>query len=106
MNIQKMLKQAQQMQAKLAEVQDKLGDEESEGTAGGGMVTILLNGKSEMKKIHIDKSLMNPDEKEMLEDLIMAAFNDAKNKVEANVSSKMSAVTGGMQLPPGIKLPF
>jgi DNA-binding YbaB/EbfC family protein len=106
MNIQKMLKQAQQMQAKLAEVQDKLGEEESEGSAGGGMVTIVLTGKTDMKKIHIDKSLMNPDEKEMLEDLIMAAFNDAKNKVEANVSAKMSAVTGGMQLPPGIKLPF
>lgn len=106
MNIQKMLKQAQQMQTKLAEMQDKLADEEGEGSSGGGMVTVLLNGKSEMKKIHIDKSLLNPEEKEMLEDLIVAAFNDAKNKIEATVSAKMSQVTGGMQLPPGIKLPF
>lgn len=106
MNIQKMLKQAQDMQNRLNEIQEKLAEEESEGSSGGGMVTIVLNGKSEMKKIHIDKSLINVDEKEMLEDLIIAAFNDAKNKVEANVADKMSAVTGGMKLPPGFKMPF
>lgn len=106
MNIQKMLKQAQEMQSKLADMQDKLAEEESDGSSGGGMVTITLNGRSEMKKIHIDKSLMNPDEKEILEDLIIAAFNDAKAKVEGNISDKMSKLTGGMQLPPGIKLPF
>lgn len=106
MNIQKMLKQAQDMQNRLNEIQEKLADEESEGSSGGGMVTLVLNGKSEMKKIHIDKSLINPDEKDLLEDLILAAFNDAKNKVEANIASKMSAVTGGMKLPPGFKMPF
>lgn len=105
MNIQKMLKQAQQMQSKLAEVQERLGDEEEEGSSGGGMVTILLNGKSELKRIHIDRSLINPEEKEMLEDLIIAAFNDAKNRIEKKISEKMSSVTSGMQLPPGIKLP-
>jgi DNA-binding YbaB/EbfC family protein len=106
MNIQKMLKQAQQMQAKLAEVQDKLADEEAEGSAGGGMVKIILNGKTEMKKITIDASLLNKDEKEMLEDLILAAFNDAKKKIDDNTSTQMRSITGGMQLPPGIKLPF
>ncbi len=106
MNIQKMLKQAQEMQAKLSEMQEKLADEEAEGSSGGGMVTVLLNGKTEMKKIHIDKSLLNPEEKEMLEDLIVAAFNDAKGKIEGTIGDKMSKLTGGMQLPPGIKLPF
>jgi nucleoid-associated protein EbfC len=106
MNIQKMMKQAQQMQSRLAEMQEKLGEEEEEGSSGGGMVTILLNGKSELKRIHIDKSLLNPDEKEMLEDLIVAAFNEAKNRMEKKISEKMSSVTSGMQLPPGIKLPF
>jgi DNA-binding YbaB/EbfC family protein len=106
MNMQKMLKQAQEMQSRLNEIQEKLSEEESEGSSGGGMVTLVLNGKSEMKKIHIDKSLLNPEEKEMLEDLIIAAFNDAKNKVEATIADKMSAVTGGLKLPPGFKMPF
>jgi DNA-binding YbaB/EbfC family protein len=106
MNIQKMLRQAQEMQSKITVAQEKLADEESEGTSGGGMVTIILNGKSEMKKIHLDASLLNKDEKDMLEDLILAAFNDAKNKVEKNIADKMSQVTSGMNLPAGFKLPF
>jgi nucleoid-associated protein EbfC len=106
MNLQKMLKQAQQMQEKINEMQEKLADEESEGSAGGGMVTIVMNGKSEMKRLKIDDSLLNKDEKEVLEDLIIAAYHDAKAKVEDNVSQKMANIAGGMGLPPGMKLPF
>lgn len=106
MNLQKMMKQAQQMQAQMNEMQEKLADDEAEGSSGGGMVTITLNGKSVMKKIHIDKSLIDPEEKEMLEDLIVAAFNDAKDKVEKNMQDKMSELTANMGLPPGMKLPF
>lgn len=106
MNLQKMMKQAQQMQQKMAEMQAKLEEEESEGSAGGGMVKIVLTGKSEMKKISIDESLLDKEEKDMLEDLIIAAFNDAKKKVEDNVNSKMADITGGMNLPAGMKLPF
>ena len=106
MNLQKMMKQAQQMQAKMQAMQDELQDEEAEGSSGGGMVKITLNGKTDMKAISIDASLMDADEKDMLEDLIIAAFNDAKKKVEDTVNAKMSAITGGMQLPPGMKMPF
>lgn len=106
MNLQKMMKQAQQMQTKLVEMQEKLAEEESEGSSGGGMVKVVLNGRSEMKKINIDDSLMDKSEKEMLEDLIIAAFNDAKKKVEDNAAARMSEITGGMQLPPGMKMPF
>ncbi len=106
MNLQKMMKQAQEVQQKITDMQAKLEEEETDGSAGGGMVTIRLNGKGIMKKIHIDASLIDPKEKEMLEDLILAAFNDAKNKVEANVSSQMAKIAGGLGLPPGMKLPF
>jgi DNA-binding YbaB/EbfC family protein len=106
MNIQKMMKQAQEMQQKIADMQAKLEEEESEGSSGGGMVVVRLSGKGLMKKITIDAKLMDPSEKEMLEDLIVAAHNDAKNKVEASASEKMSKIAGGLNLPPGMKLPF
>lgn len=106
MNIQKMMKQAQDMQNKMAEMQAKLEEEESEGSSGGGMVTVRLNGKGFMLKLHIDKSLVVVEDKEMLEDLIVAAYNDAKTKVENNFSSKMANITSGLSLPPGMKLPF
>jgi len=106
MNIQKMMKQAQEMQQKMQDMQAQLADEEAEGSAGGGMVVVTLTGKSEMKKIHIDPSLIDPEDKEVLEDLIIAAFNDAKTKVEDTMASKMSELTGGLGLPPGMKLPF
>jgi hypothetical protein len=80
MNLQKMLKQAQEMQAKLAEAQAKAEETESEGTSGGGMVRVTVSGKGRMLKLQLDPSLLNPEEKEMLEDLIIAAFNDAKYK--------------------------
>ncbi len=106
MNLQKMMKQAQEMQQKLATMQAKLEEEESEGSSGGGMVVVRLNGKGIMKKITLDPKLMDPSEKEMLEDLIVAAHNDAKTKVEANVNDQMGKITGGLNLPPGMKLPF
>lgn len=106
MNIQKMMKQAQQAQQKLADMQAKLEEEESEGSSGGGMVVVQMNGKFALRKITIDKSLIDPNEKEMLEDLIVAAFNDAKGKIEANANQRMSEIAGGLGLPPGFKMPF
>lgn len=106
MNIQKMMKQAQEMQSKMATMQAKLEEEETEGTSGGGMVVVRMNGKGLAKKLTVDKSLIVPDDKEMLEDLIIAAFNDAKNKVDANINDQMAKITGGMGLPQGMKLPF
>jgi DNA-binding YbaB/EbfC family protein len=76
------------------------------GSAGAGMVTVTLNGKGEMRKIKLDKSLVDPAEVEMLEDLIVAATNDAKAKIEAHVQGEMSKIAGGLPLPPGFKLPF
>ena len=106
MNLQKMMKQAQQMQAKLNEVQAQLAEEQQEGVSGGGLVKVTLNGKTEMKAIAIDASLLKEGEKEMLEDLIIAAFNDAKPKVEDSANEKMSSLAGGLGLPAGMKLPF
>ena len=106
MNIQKMMKQAQEMQNKIASMQAKLEEEESEGSSGGGMVKVLMSGKGLVKKLSIDESLIDKSEKEMLEDLIVAALNDAKNKIESNISDQMSKLTGGLGLPAGLKLPF
>lgn len=106
MNIQKMMKQAQEMQAKLGAMQQKLEESESEGSAGGGAVKLTISGKKQLKKISIDESLLAPSEKDMLEDLIVAAFNDASNKVDSIASQQMSQMTAGMGLPPGMKLPF
>lgn len=106
MNIQKMMKQAQEMQNKMAAMQAKLEESESEGSAGGGAVKLVVSGKKMLKKISIDESLLQPSEKEMLEDLIVAAFNDAANKVDTIAGEQMSQVTAGLQLPPGMKLPF
>ena len=105
-NIGRMMKQAQEMQARMAEMQEKLGDLEVEGASGGGLVAVTLNGKGEMRRLKVDPSLADPAEVEVLEDLIIAAFNDAKAKVEARVAEEMQKVTGGLQLPPGMQLPF
>jgi DNA-binding YbaB/EbfC family protein len=94
------------MQSKMAEIQARLGEAEVAGAAGGGMVAVTVNGKGEMRKIKIDPSLVSPDEVEVLEDLIVAAFNDAKGKVEALMQDEMQKLTGGLNLPPGLKLPF
>lgn len=106
MKLGQMMKQAQQMQAKMAEMQESLGDVEVSGSSGGGLVSVTLNGKGEMRAIKIDSSLASPDDVEMLEDLVVAAFNDAKAKVEAHVQEEMAKVTGGLNLPAGMNLPF
>jgi len=106
MNIQKMMKQAQEMQQKIGSLQAKLEEEETEGSSGGGMVVVRLSGKGMLKKITIDPKLIDASEKEMLEDLIIAAFNDAKTKVETHFNEQMGKIAGGMGLPPGMKLPF
>ena len=105
-NLGNMMKHAQQMQAKMVEMQEKMAELEVEGAAGAGMVKVTLNGKGEMKGIKIDKSMMDPEETEVLEDLIIAAFNDGKIKSEAMMQEEMAKITGGLQLPPGMKLPF
>lgn len=105
LNIQGIMKQAQQMQRKMQEMQAKLAQEEKEGVSGGNLVKVVLNGKSEMKKISIDKSLMNAEEVDVLEDLILAAYNDAHQKVDAMMEEGMKEATNGVGLG-GLKLPF
>jgi DNA-binding YbaB/EbfC family protein len=105
-NINQMMKQAQQLQEKMAEMQERMNQVEMTGASGGGMAKVTVNGKGEMKGITIDPALVDPKEVEVLEDLIMAAFNDAKAKVEAHVAEEMSKITGGLGLPAGMKLPF
>lgn len=104
-NIGQLMKQAQQMQQKMAEMQQKMEQTEITGSAGAGLVNVTINGKSEMRGLKIDPSLVDPQEVEVLEDLIVAAFNDAKAKLETQMSEEMSKITGGMNMP-GMKLPF
>jgi len=105
-NIGQLMKQAQEMQAKMAEVQAQLEAVEMTGAAGGGMVQLTLNGKGDLKKVKIDRSLLDPEEGDVLEDLIIAAFSDARSKVSAHAEQEMQKLTGGLQLPGGMKLPF
>ena len=105
-NLGAMMKQAQQMQAKMAELQAALDQAEVTGQSGGGMVTIVTSAKGDPKKVKIDPKLIDPAETEVLEDLIVAALRDARQKGEVLVQEEMSKLTGGMQLPPGFKLPF
>ena len=105
-NIGNMMKQAQELQKKMSEAQEKLNSIEVEGTSGGGMVKVTSTAKGEVKRISIDESLMKKEEKEITEDLIVAAINDAKNKGEIAAQEEMKNVTGGLPLPPGMKLPF
>ena len=104
-NIGQLMKQAQQMQQKMAEMQAKMDAMEITGSAGAGLVQITITGKSEMKALKIDPSLVDPQEVEVLEDLIIAAFNDAKGKQETLMADEMGKVTGGRNIP-GMKLPF
>ena len=106
MNIGQMMKQVQDMQAKMAQMQEKLGTIEVTGQSGGGMVQATMNGKAEMKKLKIDPKLIDPAEIEMLEDLIVAACNDAKAKTDAEIAAETEKMMGGMKLPTGMKLPF
>ncbi len=105
-NLGQMLKQAKDFQSKMAGMQEELADLEMTGAAGGGMVKVTLNGKGEARKIVIDPALIIAEEADVLEDLILAAFNDAKGKVELAAREKMSELTGGLALPPGMQLPF
>ena len=105
-NIDNMMKQAQQLQKKMSEAQEKLNSIEVEGFSGGGMVKVVSTAKGEIKRISIDDSLMKQEDKEITEDLIVAAVNDAKQKGETAAQEEMKSVTGGIPLPPGMKLPF
>ncbi|SLN25244.1 YbaB/EbfC family nucleoid-associated protein [Oceanibacterium hippocampi] len=105
-NLANLMKQAQEMQGKMAEMQASLEGHEETGSAGAGMVEVTLNGRSELRRVKIDPSLANPDDLEMIEDLLVAAHKDAKAKVEAFSAEKMQELTGGLQLPGGMKLPF
>jgi len=105
-NLGNLMKQAQEMQAKMADMQVRLAEMTVEGAAGAGLVTVTLNGKGEMRSIKIDPTLIDPAEPEILEDLIVAAHGDAKAKAEARSAEEMKALTGGLQLPPGMSLPF
>jgi len=99
------MKQAQQMQEKVQKMQEELASAEVTGESGAGMVKVLMTGRHDVKRVQIDDSLMS-EEKEILEDLLAAAVNDAVRRVENNQKEKMSALTGGMSLPPGFKMPF
>lgn len=101
-----MMKKAQELQAKMAEMQENLGNLLVEGSSGGGLVKITLSGKNDLRAISIDPSLMSDGDASIIEDLILAAHADAKAKAETEAASKMSEVTAGLPLPPGMKLPF
>ncbi len=104
-NINNLMKQAQAMQANMQKAQAEIATIEVIGESGGGMVKITMTGKHEVKRVQIEPSVVGED-REMLEDLIAAAINDAVHKVEARVQEKMASLTAGLQLPPGMKLPF
>ena len=106
-NMGQIMKQVQQLQAKAEEVQAKLAEAEITGSAGGGSVQVTLNGKGEMRRVKIDPAAVSgPADLEILEDLIVAAFNDAKTKADAHAQQEMGKLTAGLPLPPGFKLPL
>ncbi len=106
MDMMKMMKKAKEMQAKMAQMQEEVAKMQATGVSGGDMVKVTLSGKGEIVAISIDPSMINPDDAEILEDLIMAAHNDAKAKVEAAMQEEMQKMTGDLGLPAGMKLPF
>jgi DNA-binding YbaB/EbfC family protein len=101
-----MMKKAQEMQARMEAMQAELGNLVVTGQSGGGLVTVTLSGKGELRGLRIDPSLLKPEEAEILEDLIVAAHADAKGKAEVEINTKMQEVTAGLPLPPGMKFPF
>jgi len=105
-NLGQLMKQAQAMQQKMAEMQAQLEAVEMTGVAGGGMVNVTLNGKGDVRAVKVDKAVVDPAEVEVLEDLLVAAFNDARAKVNAHAEAEMQKLTGGLALPGGMKLPF
>ncbi len=105
-NLAQMMKQAQEMQAKMAELQARLESIEVNGASGGGLVQVTATGKGTMRRVRIDPSLLKPEDVGVLEDLVAAAANDAKSKAEAMMQEETQKLLGGLQLPPGMKLPF
>ena len=105
-NFNNMIKQAQDLQKKMAEAQEKVETLEAEGISGGGIVKITINGKNNVTSVNIDETAIDKNEKEILEDLIVAAFNDARDKIQRKIADELSSLTGGIKLPPGMKLPF
>jgi DNA-binding YbaB/EbfC family protein len=101
-----MMKAAQEMKGRMEEFQSKVAEMTIEGRAGGGLVTVTLTGKGELKGLKIDPSLFKEDDVSVLEDLIIAAHNDAKGKAEYEMNAKMQEMTAGLPLPPGMKFPF
>jgi nucleoid-associated protein EbfC len=99
-----LMKQATELKSKMEAMQAELDRMEVEGTAGGGLVALTISGKSDLRGARIDESLLKPDQKEILEDLIVAAHADARRRLEAMLAEKMQAMTGGLPLPPGLKL--
>jgi DNA-binding YbaB/EbfC family protein len=106
MDIMGMMKKAEELKSKMAEMQDNLAGMEVDGAAGAGLVKVTLTGKGEMKRLSIDPSLFKEDQVEILEDLIITAHNEAKTKAEAEMNRRMADLTAGLPLPPGMKLPF
>ncbi len=105
-NLGKMMQQAQQLQSKMAEMQEQMANLEVTGSSGAGMVTVTMNGKNEARRVTIDPKLLDGEEAAVVEDLIVAAINDARAKAEAEMAQQMKDLTGGLELPPGMKLPF
>ena len=105
-NLAGLMKQASQMQARMAEMQAKLDAMEITGQSGAGMVSLVLSGKGDLKRLQVDPKLADPAETETLQDLIVAAHADARRKLEEATQAEMQAMTGGLELPPGLKLPF
>jgi len=105
-DIMGVMKQAKDLQDRMQRLQEEVAALTIEGSAGGGLIKVAVNGKSDMKSLKIDPSLLKPDEAEILEDLIVAAINDARGKAEQKLAEKMRELTGGLSLPPGMKLPF
>ena len=105
-NISQIMKQAKEMQERMNDLQKKIEQETVEGTAGGGLVKVTINGKHNAKKVFIDKSLLIKEESDVLEDLIVAAINDATKKISEKMSNELGNLSGGLNLPPGMKLPF
>jgi DNA-binding YbaB/EbfC family protein len=101
-----MMKQAKELQSRMQAMQDEIAALSIDASAGGGLVKVTVNGKGEIKSLHIDPSLLKPEEVEILEDLIVAAIGDARAKAEAALADKMREITGGLSLPGGMKLPF
>lgn len=105
-NISELMKKAQEMQSRMGDMQSELANIEVEGTAGAGMVKVVLNGQGDMKRVDLDPAIFSAEEKDVVEDLIVAAHTQAKAKVAEAAAEQMKGLTGGLELPPGIKMPF